>query len=192
MQTCISTAYTFGCLQPLRSGQPKVGCWQWDHVQHMFPYSLKVLCTMPFTVFRLSYPVAPGTLRRRRCRWNRSWSQGLTLTSLEMAQGWFLLHLFHLFLFVSQECVEMMSAYKTFWNLWSFLFSFVSPWTLAKASSFLPSSKTTCWKSAVCTGNLSTECDLPCIGKEKMCHKSCQRIHTLCWCNAGSRRDVEP
>ena len=30
--------------------------------------SLKVLCTTPFTVLRLSYPVAPGTWRRRRCR----------------------------------------------------------------------------------------------------------------------------
>ena len=30
--------------------------------------SLKVLCTTPFTVLRSSYPVAPGTWRRRRRR----------------------------------------------------------------------------------------------------------------------------
>ena len=153
--------------------------------------SLKVLCTTPFTVLR------SWETWRRRCKWNRSWSRGLTLASLEMAQGQFLVHLFHLFLFLSQECVEMISAHKTFPNLMSSWLrlnhpvSFGSPSALAKASSLL-SSKTSCQKSAVCTGNLSTGWDLSCIGKEKMCTQPPQGIHTSCWCNALFRRDAKP
>ena len=77
--------------------------------------------------FEIVIPSCTRNVEKKKAQMNRSWTQELRLTSLEMAQGQFLLSLFHLFLFLSQECVEMMSAYKTFRNLRSSSFSLNHP-----------------------------------------------------------------
>ena len=100
--------------------------------------------------FEIVIPSCTRNMEKKKAQMKPFMIAGVTLISLEMAQGQFLLRLFHLVLFLSQECVEMMSAYKTFGNLMSSWLSvnnpvsFVTPSALAKASSSLPSSKTTC------------------------------------------------